>query len=139
MKTMPKKTRIPTGLGYAINAALFALFLAVIAALAENRVISYSNSKVLMLVAVNIILAVSLNVATGYLGQLPLGPRRFMAVGAYTSALFMPRCPPCRRSSCSPSGWSSGPGGGLFRPYNRHPRPRLKGDYLAIITWASPR
>ena len=41
-----------------------------------------------MTVGINIILAVSLNVATGYLGQLPLGHAGFMAVGAYTCALF---------------------------------------------------
>ena len=38
-----------------------------------------------MTVGINIILAVSLNVATGYLGQLPLGHAGFMAVGAYTA------------------------------------------------------
>ncbi|MDD4773955.1 MAG: branched-chain amino acid ABC transporter permease, partial [Eubacteriales bacterium] len=36
----------------------------------------------------NIILAVSLNITAGFLGQLPLGHAGFMAVGAYASALF---------------------------------------------------
>jgi len=135
MKTMPKKTRIPTGLGYAINAALFALFLAVIAALAENRVISYSNSKVLMLVAVNIILAVSLNVATGYLGQLPLGHAGFMAVGAYTSALFMRAVSALPPQLMFPFGLVlGGLAAAFFGLIIGIPALRLKGDYLAIIT-----
>ncbi|MBO6047488.1 MAG: branched-chain amino acid ABC transporter permease [Erysipelotrichaceae bacterium] len=37
---------------------------------------------------INIILAVSLNLATGYLGQLTLGHAGFMSVGAYTSAIL---------------------------------------------------
>ena len=42
-----------------------------------------------MLIGINVILAVSLNVATGYLGQLPLGHAGFMAVGAYTGGIFL--------------------------------------------------
>ena len=57
-----------------------------------NMLSTYQN-KVLMTVGINIILAVSLNVATGYLGQLPLGHAGFMAVGAYTCALFTKYCP----------------------------------------------
>ncbi len=127
--------RLPTGLRYLINTALFALFLITITALADNRVISYSDSKVLMLIAVNIILAVSLNVATGYLGQLPLGHAGFMAVGAYTSALFM-------RSASAYPGQLMFPLGlilgglvaALFGLVIGIPALRLKGDYLAIIT-----
>ena len=37
---------------------------------------------------VNVILAVSLNLVTGILGQLVLGHAGFMLVGAYASALF---------------------------------------------------
>ena len=50
----------------------------------KDGTISKYFSKVLMLIGINIILAVSLNISTGYLGQLPLGHAGFMAVGAYT-------------------------------------------------------
>ena len=60
--------------------------------LTQNVLSTYQN-KVLLTVGINIILAVSLNVATGYLGQLPLGHAGFMAVGAYTCALFTKYCP----------------------------------------------
>ena len=74
---------------YAINAALFVIFLLVMGLLIQSKVISNYYNKIIMLIGINIILAVSLNVATGYLGQLPLGHAGFMAVGAYASAIFM--------------------------------------------------
>ena len=37
---------------------------------------------------INIILTVSLNLVSGFLGQLVLGHAGFMSVGAYTAALF---------------------------------------------------
>lgn len=42
---------------------------------------------VLIFIGVNIVLATSLNIATGFLGQLALGHAGFMAIGAYTAAL----------------------------------------------------
>ena len=80
------------------------------------------------------ILAVSLNVATGYLGQLPLGHAGFMAVGAYTCALFT-------KYSNLPSGVAFVVGlvlacivAGLFGVLIGIPALRLTGDYLAILT-----
>ena len=87
-----------------------------------------------MTVGINIILAVSLNVATGYLGQLPLGHAGFMAVGAYTCALFT-------KYSNLPSGVAFVVGlvlacivAGLFGVLIGIPALRLTGDYLAILT-----
>ena len=78
--------------------------------------------------------AVSLNVATGYLGQLPLGHAGFMAVGAYTCALFT-------KYSNLPSGVAFVVGlvlacivAGLFGVLIGIPALRLTGDYLAILT-----
>jgi len=89
---------------YLMNAVLVALLFVALSYLTRNILSTYQN-KVLMTVGINIILAVSLNVATGYLGQLPLGHAGFMAVGAYTCALF-----------------------------TKFPALRLTGDYLAILT-----
>ena len=57
---------------YLMNAVLVVLLFLALSYMTGNMLSTYQN-KVLMTVGINIILAVSLNVATGYLGQLPLG------------------------------------------------------------------
>lgn len=119
---------------YAINTGLFAIFLIVVSTLIGNEIISNYFNKIIMLIGINIILAVSLNLATGYLGQLPLGHAGFMAVGAYASAIFM-------KATTLPLFLSLPLGliiGGVFAAIFGFiigiPALRLKGDYLAIIT-----
>ena len=85
MNTKRKTLKMPVR--YLMNAVLVALLFVGLSFLTQNVLSTYQN-KVLLTVGINIILAVSLNVATGYLGQLPLGHAGFMAVGAYTCALF---------------------------------------------------
>ncbi len=118
---------------YLINTALVALLFVVLHLLATNVLSTYQN-KVLLLIGINIILAVSLNVATGYLGQLPLGHAGFMAVGAYACALFT-------KFSPLPKGLAFFLGlllgtviAGLFGVLIGIPALRLTGDYLAILT-----
>lgn len=121
---------------YAINTGLLIIFLVVMSLLINAKVISNYYNKIIMLIGINIILAVSLNIATGYLGQLPLGHAGFMAVGAYASAIFMKGV-----YSTLPV-WLSLPLGliiggivaGIFGFIIGIPALRLKGDYLAIIT-----
>lgn len=55
--------------------------------LMEVGLISRYITGILILVCIFIIMAVSLNVATGFLGQLVLGHAGFMAIGAYGAAL----------------------------------------------------
>src|SRR6266498_3487654 len=43
-------------------------------------------ARLIVLAGINIILAVSLNLITGFTGQFSIGHAGFMAVGAYTSA-----------------------------------------------------
>ena len=126
--------KIPTWLRYLINLGLFVAFLAIMSALISGRVIGNYHTKVLMLIGINIILAVSLNMATGYLGQLPLGHAGFMAVGAYATAIFMTR-------TNLPAGIAFPLGiliaaaiAALVGILIGLPALRLKGDYLAIIT-----
>lgn len=90
----------------------------------------------LLMVGINIILATSLNMTTGFLGQLTLGHAGFMAAGAYAASLFTMNS-------------------GLEVPDTLHlimalvvgglvasvfgfivgvPALRLRGDYLGIIT-----
>ena len=51
-------------------------------------VINKYTTTILIMVLISIIMASSLNVATGFLGQLVLGHAGFMAIGAYTAALI---------------------------------------------------
>jgi len=104
-------------------------------ALIEYRVLNRYQAQMLIPIGFNIILAVSLNLTAGFLGQLPLGHAGFMAVGAYTAALFtiaLNHLPPNVRL---PLGLVVG---GLvsasFGVLIGLPALRLKGDYLAIIT-----
>ena len=120
---------------YLMNAVLVVLLFLALSYMTGNMLSTYQN-KVLMTVGINIILAVSLNVATGYLGQLPLGHAGFMAVGAYTCALFTKYSP-------LPDGVSFAIGlalgavmAGIFGVIVGVPVLRLSGDYLAIVTLA---
>ena len=131
MNTKRKTLKMPVR--YLMNAVLVALLFVGLSFLTRNVLSTYQN-KVLLTVGINIILAVSLNVATGYLGQLPLGHAGFMAVGAYTCALFT-------KYSNLPSGVAFVVGlvlacivAGLFGVLIGIPALRLTGDYLAILT-----
>ena len=85
MKTNRKTIKMPVR--YLMNLVLVGLLFVGLSYVTGSMLSTYQN-KVLLTVGINIILAVSLNVATGYLGQLPLGHAGFMAVGAYACALF---------------------------------------------------
>ena len=130
-KTKYRALRMPVR--YLINTILVVLLFLGLQLLSQNVLSTYQN-KVLLLVGINIILAVSLNVATGYLGQLPLGHAGFMAVGAYTSALFT------KYSTLpAPIAFAAGLILGslmacLFGILIGIPALRLSGDYLAILT-----
>ena len=129
-----KPFRLSTPLRYIINIALFALFLAVGTLMIETKVISTYYAKIIMLIGINIILAVSLNVATGYLGQLPLGHAGFMAVGAYASAIFLTHTNMPIEIAFPLGIVLGGVVAGIVGILIGIPALRLKGDYLAIIT-----
>lgn len=122
------------GKSYLINFALVAVLFVVLQVLISSGVINRYYNGILMLVGINVILAVSLNLATGFLGQLVLGHAAFMAVGAYTVALFT-------LNSNLPEGLALVVGmvlGGLvaavFSAVIGIPALRLRGDYIAILT-----
>ena len=48
----------------------------------------YYYAEIMMLAGINIILAVSLNLITGFTGQFSIGHAGFMAVGAYSSVFL---------------------------------------------------
>ena len=135
MYTVKRKT-LKMQLRYSINAVLICVLFLVLNYLTQNVLSTYQN-KVLLLVGINIILAVSLNVATGYLGQLPLGHAGFMAVGAYTCALFTKYSPLPENFNGLSFALGLALGAlmaGLFGVAIGIPALRLTGDYLAILT-----
>ena len=97
--------------------------------------------SVLILLCINVILAVSLNLTTGVLGQIALGHAGFMSIGAYTAALIT------KKYMADFSATDQVPLGiyvialiigGLIAAFVGLivglPALRLRGDYLAIVT-----
>lgn len=85
-------------------------------------------------ILINIILAVSLNMVTGLMGQLVLGHAGFMLIGAYTAALFTMNLEWDLSVSLPISLVFAGILSALFGVVIGVPALRLRGDYLAIIT-----
>ena len=135
-----KRKTIPMPVRYLINTALIIVFVLGGSALTGSGAVSGYVTKVLMLIGINIILAVSLNVATGYLGQLPLGHAGFMAVGAYAGGIFLKAVNAAKLAGAARVGavaaalLLSGIVAAVFGILIGIPALRLKGDYLAIIT-----
>lgn len=96
---------------------------------------------ILITIGINIILAVSLNLVTGYTGQFSLGHAGFMAVGAYSSAWMTLTFGFVLGTSLPGTGGAyvlALFGGGLAAAAAGLlvgvPSLRLRGDYLAIVT-----
>ncbi|MFI3207316.1 MAG: branched-chain amino acid ABC transporter permease [Clostridia bacterium] len=99
---------------------------------------SRHTQSMLVPICVNIILALSLNLVVGFLGELSLGHAGFMSVGAYGGALFsiyaQDILPDIARYPLALL--VGGCVAGLFGIIVGIPVLRLKGDYLAIVTLA---
>ena len=126
--------RYPMPARYAVNTALIAAFLAIGAAVTSSGALNRAQNTVIIQVGIFIILAVSLNIATGYLGQLPLGHAGFMAVGAYTGALFWKSGPLQGYPGVIAGLALAGAAAAFFGVIIGIPALRLRGDYLAILT-----
>lgn len=144
MKKTRSAIRIPMPLRYLINLVLILALWFVLYTLIQNGTITNYWSGILITVGINIILATSLNVATGYLGQLPLGHAGFMAVGAYAGGIFMKAVPVQELLKSGNTGAAipyillalliSAVVAGIFGILIGIPALRLRGDYLAIVT-----
>lgn len=131
---MDKVKKIPMPARYAINTLLLAAFLLVGNTIITSGAVSRAQSSIILQIGIYIILAVSLNVVTGYLGQLPLGHAGFMAVGAYAGAIFWKSCTLPRPLAVILGLVIAGIVAAVFGVIIGIPALRLKGDYLAIIT-----
>ena len=127
---MPKNKKS----SYLLTMALVVVLYGVSAFLVASGRINKYVSGILVMVLVNIILTVSLNLASGFLGQLVLGHAGFMSVGAYASALFTLNSGLPISVAFPLSILIAGVVAVIFGILIGIPALRLKGDYLAIIT-----
>ncbi len=123
---------------YALNlSAIFLIYIG-LSSLISTGVINKYYSGVMIAMGINIIMTVSLNLTTGFLGELALGHAGFMSVGAFTAGIIT-------KSLAANLGWDPAAclpvsllAGGLLAAVMGLvigiPALRLKGDYLAIIT-----
>ncbi len=117
---------------------LIVIAVALVVSVLANAGLNAYLQQILFYVAINIVLAASLNLVNGFCGQFSLGHAGFMAVGAYTSALISLRWHPfagalyvlnfpiyaiCGGLAAAAAGFVVG-----------MPSLRLRGDYLAIVT-----
>ena len=105
---------------------------AVIQILIMTNLISDYLQATLVTICINIILAVSLNLITGFTGQFSLGHAGFMSIGAYVCALITMR-------TSTIYGFIIGVFAGALAAAIMGflvglPTLRLRGDYLAIAT-----
>ena len=128
-----------------------AVTLGLLAALdvALPRVLNPYIMRVLMLCGISIVLAVSLNLINGFTGQFSIGHAGFMAIGAYSSAMFSMHVGVgwvrALEALGAPQGLAQAAAllvalvlGGLAAALAGYfvglPTLRLRGDYLAIVT-----
>ncbi len=122
------------------------LALAMILQLCSGWIDSYTT-QVIIFAAINVTLAVSLNLVMGETGQFSLCHAAFMAVGAYTSALLTGKALPALLPHLSWTGtsWASqlsflpvllvaGLIAAIAGLIVGGPSLRLRGDYLAMVT-----
>ena len=111
----------------------------VVFVLSQMGLLSRHASSLLVPICINIILAVSLNLNVGFLGELTLGQAGFMSVGAYggcllSIALEAAAVPVLIRFPIAMI--FGGLVAAAFSVVIGIPVLRLKGDYLAIVTLA---
>ena len=100
-----------------------------------TKSIGRAFTTTMITICINVVVAVSLNISAGSMGEIVLGQAGFMAIGAYASALFCTYVPMgntyvqylvCIALSAVICG--------LIGLLVGIPCLRLRGDYLAIVT-----
>ena len=130
-----KSFKLKHYINYILVGAVFLLFTVLYYVGALNR----STPNLLTQIAYSVVLAVSLNLVVGFLGELSLGHAGFMCVGAYLGTFltnylltFIPSLPLALLISVIVGGAVAG----VFGLLVGLPALRLRGDYLAIVTLA---
>ena len=119
------------GLSSLVNLVCIIVLFFVLQAVSKT---SRSMNDLLIQIGYSIIMATSLNLACGYLGELPLGHAGFMSVGAYTAAVLTAKFLPQGFVFYPLALLAGGLMAALFAFIVGVPALRLKGDYLAIVT-----
>ncbi|SHF09799.1 branched-chain amino acid ABC transporter permease [Alkalibacter saccharofermentans] len=122
---------------YIINIVAVTLLYIVLQVLMQNNIINRYYQGIIVFICINVIVASSLNLTLGFLGQLALGHAGFMAVGAYSSALLSIGMRGMELPVIMHLGVALLFGGimsGVIGYLIGLPALRLRGDYLAIIT-----
>ena len=109
---------------------------ALITFLIKGGVLNRQYTSLIVPIGVNIMLAVSLNLVTGFLGELSLGHAGFMSLGAYAGALFTLNTDMGDLPSIIAAMLIGGVVAAIFGFLIGVPVLRLQGDYLAIVTLA---
>lgn len=104
--------------------------------LIKTGILNRQYTSLLVPVAVNIMLAVSLNLITGFLGELTLGHAGFMSIGAYAGALVTLNTEAPSFVELLLAVLAGGLLAAVFGFLIGVPVLRLRGDYLAIVTLA---
>ena len=126
---MNKKTR-----ACILNFAVLLIIYVGVTLMINAGALSRGDRSTLMDIGIAVIMAVSLNLTTGFLGQLALGHAGFMAIGAYTAALITKNAGMSLALSFPLGLLAGGLMAAVFGIIIGVPALRLKGDYLAIIT-----
>ncbi len=135
MQAEKRKIKIKYFINYIIVAAALLVFVILDSTMGLNK----STSLMLTQIAYSIILAISLNLVVGFLGELSLGHAGFMCIGAYVGCLFANYMHTVIDSKLIVLILSMLVGGlvaALSGFIIGIPTLRLKGDYLAIVTLA---
>ncbi len=115
-----------------INALILVLMYAIVQSLIIVGVVDGFILATIATICINIILAVSLNLITGFTGQFSLGHAGFMSIGAYVCAIITLRYPTLLGFVI---GIISGAiSAAIIGALIGLPTLRLRGDYLAIAT-----
>ena len=127
--------------GKRLNASVIKRLILIVAVYAfvmvllKGDLLSRQYRAILVPIAINVMLAVSLNLVTGFLGELTLGHAGFMSIGAYTGALITLNldtvpAPVAFALALILGGLMAAAFGVIIGV----PVLRLRGDYLAIVT-----
>lgn len=126
-----------SNLAFVKNFIAVCIVFVVLNSMIEFDLLSRYYSTILVFILIAVIMATSLNIATGFLGQLVLGHAGFMAIGAYTAALVAIALRDSIQSdlllffvsALSAVGTTS-----IAGILVGTPALRLRGDYLGIMT-----
>ena len=119
-----------------MHIAIIAILYGILILLIEQGLLSRSMQKLLVPIGINVILAVSLNLTVGFLGELSLGHAGFMSCGAYAGCLVAMHSGLPELVAFPIAILVGGLVAAVFGIVIGIPALRLRGDYLAIVTLA---